>query len=150
MEQDRDAQIAGEDAEDTALLKKMAAKARDYIQSFDWCEPIRKSSPAFGVGGVVALFCFEFTEAIGGTDDKLWVVVGDVPSAYLVYEGNEDPAVALEQYCGLMEEWASAVRQGSSIDDCFPVDVPATQGNAEDLLSRIAFLRSEVVPLARP
>ena len=149
MEESRDTRIVGHDAEDTALLREMAGDARDYIQAFDWCTPIRELTLGLGVGGVVALFRFEFKQAIGGTDDNLWVVVGDLPSAYFVYEGNEDPAVAFEQYCGLMEDWAMAIRRGSSVEECFPVDVPATQENAEALLSRIAFLRAELTGEAR-
>jgi hypothetical protein len=98
------------------------------------------------VGGVIALFRFEFAHAIDDTDRELWVVVGDLPGAYFIYEGNEDPAVALECYCGLMEEWALAARDGESVDECFPVDAEATAGNAEMLLSRIAFIRRELVP----
>jgi hypothetical protein len=45
-----------------------------------------------------------------------------------------------------MEDWAMAVRRGGSLDDCFPVDAPATPDNAESLLSRIAFIRAELVP----
>ena len=107
-------------------------------------------SLGYGIGGVVALFHAELAHAIDGTDDELWVAVGDLPSAYFVYEGNEDPGDALEQYCRLMEEWAVAVRRGSSVDQCFPVDGPATEENAEALLSRIAFIRAELVPEANP
>jgi hypothetical protein len=139
-----------EDLEDVALLKDMAKEARQYLQSHDWCPPIRKLSLGYGVGGVVALFHAELAHAIDGTDDELWVAVGDLPSAYFVYEGNEDPGDALEQYCRLMEEWAMAVRRGSPVDECFPVDAPATVENAEALLSRIAFIRAELVPEANP
>ena len=147
---DKDTVVTGDDAEDTALLDKMATDARDYIQSFDWCPPIHRQSLGYGVGGVIALFRFEFAHAIDDTDSELWLVVGDLPSAYFVYEGNEDPAVALECYCGLMEEWAVAARDGESVDECFPVDAEATPGHAEMLLTRIAFIRRELVPTANP
>jgi hypothetical protein len=142
--------IVGEDAEDTNLLKGMAAAAREYIESHEWCPPIRRFSLGYGVGGVIALFHFEFTEAIEGTPDaELWVAVGDLPSAYFVFEGNEKPAAALEQYCSLMEEWALAARDGESVEECFPVDAEANEQNAEMLLTRIAFIRGELVPAAR-
>ncbi len=149
MNQDTTPDIAGDDAEDTDLLKAMAADARSYIESHEWCPPIRTFSLGYGVGGVIALFHFEFTEAIDDTDSELWVVVGDLPSAYFVYEGNEHPAAALEQYCGLMEEWALAARDGESVDECFPVDAEANPQNAEMLLTRISFIRTELVPEAR-
>jgi hypothetical protein len=105
-------------------------------------------SLGYGIGGVIALFRVEFTRAIDDIDEELWVVVGDLPSAYFVHEGNEDPAVALECYCGLMEDWAMAAKSGESVDECFPVDAEATLENAEALLSRITFIRSELVPEA--
>jgi len=73
-----------EDPDDVALLKDMAKEARQYLQSHDWCPPIRKLSLGYGVGGVVALFHAELAHAIDGTDDELWVAVGDLPSAYFV------------------------------------------------------------------
>jgi hypothetical protein len=141
-------EIVGDDAEDTALLEQMARDARAYIESFEWCPPISRVSLGYGVGGVLALFRFEFAYAIEDTDSELWVVVGDIPSAYFIYEGNEDKAVALECYCALMEEWALAVRDGDPVDECFPVDFEPTVENAEELISRVAFIRNELRPEA--
>ena len=134
-----------DDAEEAALIQGMADKAREYIQAYEWCPPITRMSLGDGVGGVIALFRVEFARAIEDTDRELWVVVGDVPSAYFVYEGNEEPDGAFEQYCLLMEDWANAVRAGGSLDEVFPVDAPTTQANADSLLSRIAFIREELI-----
>jgi len=38
-----------EDPDDVALLKDMAKEARQYLQSHDWCPPIRKLSLGYGV-----------------------------------------------------------------------------------------------------
>jgi hypothetical protein len=141
-------EIVGNDDEDTALLKEMAKEARDYIEGFEWCPPIQRMTLGYGVGGVIGLFRFEFSEAIEDTDSELWVVVGDLPSAYFIYEGNEDRAVALECYCRLMEEWANAVREGESVDECFPVEAEESRENAEAVLSRIDFIRRELRPEA--
>jgi hypothetical protein len=135
-----------EDPEGAAMLVDMAADARAYIEGFEWCPPIRRFTLGYGIGGVLALFRAEFEHAIEGTDRELWVVAGDLPSAYFVYEGNEDPREALEQYCLLMEDWAMKVRDGESIEEAFPVEAPATAPNAQDLLSRVAFIRAEIIP----
>ena len=76
--------IRGDDADDTASLLDMARTAREYVMSFAWCPPINAMHLAHGVGGVVAVFFVEFPRKIKGTDDKLWTVVGDLPSAYLL------------------------------------------------------------------
>jgi hypothetical protein len=138
--------IVGDDPEDTALLRGMAQSARDYISSFAWCPEIKQVHLASGVGGLVAVFLFEFNTHIKGTDDKLWVIVGDLPSAYMVVEPNEAPQDALEKYCELMEDWIQAVRNSAKLDDVFPVAAEPSLENAELLEKRIAFLIAETIP----
>jgi hypothetical protein len=141
--------IKGDSDEDTALLLKMADQAREYIQAFRWCPPIDAMYFGDGVGGLVAAFLVVFHEKIQRTDDELWVVVGDLPSAYMVVEPDETPTQALAKYCSLMEDWVIAVRGSCPPDDVFPVPVPATQENATQLYRRISFIRKEIVAKRR-
>jgi hypothetical protein len=138
--------ISGDDTEDTELLLSMSKNAQDYIKSFAWCPPISGTYFAYGVGGVVAVFQVEFAQKIKGTDDKLWIVVGDLPSAYLVVERVDDPGLALERYCELMDQWVVTVRKSGDFRDVYPVAVEPTLKNAESLNRRIDFLRTEVIP----
>jgi hypothetical protein len=138
--------VVGDDEADTALLLQMAKSARDYITSFDWCPPINAIHLASGVGGLVAVFLFGFDRKIQGTDDQLWVIVGDLPTAYLVVEPKDSPAQALERYCELMEEWIAAVRDAGELSEVFPVSTEPTPENAESLEKRIAFLLAEMIP----
>ncbi len=138
--------IVGDDPEDTELLRSMAKTAQDYIGSFSWCPPISGMYLTYGVGGVVAVFQVEFARKIQGTDDKLWIVVGDLPSAYLVVEPGDDPGLALERYCELMDQWIAAVRSSSDFRDVFPVTTEPTLKNAESLNRRIDVLRTEIIP----
>lgn len=138
--------IVGDDNDDTAFLRQMAIFAQDYIRSFAWCPPISATYLASGVGRIVAVFLFEFSRKIRETDDRLWVVVGDLPSAYLVVEAQDSPAEALERYCVLMEDWIAAVRDSDNLRDVFPVSAEPTLENAESLEKRIAFLLAEIIP----
>ena len=138
-------EIVGEDEEDTALLRKMATDACDYLSSFAWCPRIKEMYLAYGVGRVVAIFFVEFSEKIRGTDDKLWIVVGDLPNAYLVVEPSDNPADALTRYCELMEDWISAVQTTGDLLNVFPVTAAPTRENAENLRSRIEFLKKELI-----
>jgi hypothetical protein len=139
-------QIVGDDAEDTELLKKMLQEATNYLQAFRWCPPIDQIYLGYGVGGVVAAFLFHFAEPIQGTEQWLWVVTGDLPTAYFVIDQAPDPASALEGYCQLMEDWARAVLEARSLDDVFPVKAKPTPDNAKSLLSRLDFIRTELIP----
>ena len=141
-----ESEITGDDPEDTELLREMAAEARAYIEDFEWSPPIERLYLGMGVGGIVAAFLVQFEEEIDGTeDDALWVVVGDLPSAYVIVEPEDDGAAALGRYCEVMEDWAFNVLKGDSLDDSFPVEAEATREHAEMLNSRIAFIRSEIL-----
>jgi hypothetical protein len=139
-------EMIGQDESETKLLFEMAERAEAYVRSFKWRPSITERFLGCGVGGVVAVFLFRFTTKINGTDDLLWVVEGDVPSAYLVTDGAPDAASALSVYCDLMEAWAHAVLGGSSLDKAFPVAVPATPDHANMLLSRTRFIREQILP----
>ncbi len=133
--------IVGENKEDTEQLRTQFHEACDYLRAFSWSEPIEQAYFAFGVGGIFALFLFVFEKAVGGTDKELWIVVGDLPSAYFVAEGAETVDEAIDTYCALMEDWVVAVEQGDTETKVFPVKAPRTRANAEILKTRIAFLR---------
>ena len=138
--------IVGDDEDDTRLLREMASEARAYLEDFEWCPPIRSLHLGLGVGGVVAAFLVQFDEVIEDTsDDALWVVVGDLPSAYVIVEPEDDGVAGLSRYCELMEDWAFNVLKGKSLDDSFPVEAEATHEHAEMLNSRIAFIRTEIL-----
>ncbi|MFA5192329.1 MAG: hypothetical protein WC740_16605 [Verrucomicrobiia bacterium] len=139
--------MTGDDAEDTELLKKMLETATHYIRGFRWCPGIDRVYLGYGVGGVVAVFLFHFQEKIDGTEEWLWVIVGDLPSAYLVVvDGPKDAPAALRVYCELMEDWANAILNGQPLDDHFPVEAKPTPNNATSLLNRLDFIKSELLP----
>lgn len=137
--------IDAEDEEDAALLRAMYDDATAYISSFSWSAPVSAAYLADGVGGIAAFFLFVFSEKIGGTDEALWVAVGDIPSAYFVTDEAKTAVDAMETYCSLMEDWADAVLEGKPLDDVFPIEAAPTRDNALGLKSRIGFIRREFI-----
>jgi hypothetical protein len=137
--------MKGDSEEDTSELRAMAESATKYIRSHEWCPNVLGVHFGTGVGGIVAVFLFVFDRVIDGTDDSLWVVVGDLPSAYLVVEPDETPNDALDKYCSLMEDWSTAVRTHGNLNEVFPVDAEGTRENADQLLRRIKFIREEIL-----
>jgi hypothetical protein len=101
---------------------------------------------AYGVGGVVAVFLLKFKNCNINGDSVLWVIVSDIPSAYLVVDDAPDPKVALKIYCELMSDWAKAVLSGQCLNNEFPVGAAATKENAEHLLSRIGLIEKDIIP----
>lgn len=137
-------QMIGGSPEDAVLLRAYHSEATTYLKSFDWCRRIVSSFFGLGVGGIVGVFLFQI-EPARDEDEWLWVVCGDLPSAYLVTDSAFTPEAALESYCELMAGWIDAVRGNASIDEAFPVAADATRENADALESRLAFLREELV-----
>ncbi len=138
----------GNDEEETPLLLEMAEEALRFVRAFRWAPPIESLHLAFGVGKVIALFLVTFERPIPNTKDKqLWVVVGDLPSVYMVTDYTK-PNEALAAYCELMEDWATAVLKNGDLSKCYPVPVAPTVELAQKLKDRTEFIRTEFVPIA--
>lgn len=138
-------ELRGDDEEDTALLRASLEEATAYLRGFEWCRGIREFYFGAGVGGIVAVFLFRI-EPAPGVDQWLWVVVGDLPSAYLVTDRAPDPTAALRRYCELMGDWVASVRAGKGLEAVYPVAAPATLEHAAMLEGRLELLRSTVIP----
>lgn len=136
----------GEDSKDTELLRTMAVEAEDYLLSFAWCEAVLQRYYGAGVGGIVGVFFFEVRPARVGVDQWLWVVVGDLPRAYLVVDQCKTPAQVLNLYISHVKQWIEFARNGKSCADLIPLNVPPTPEWAEQLAPRIEFLDDAVLP----
>lgn len=132
--------MEGDSPEDSQLLRGMLAEARSFLSTRTWCLRIVKGYFGLGVGGVLAVFLFEI-EPDQDADRFIWVVVGDVPTAYLAADAGGTPCEALESYVHEMERWIEAVRTGRSVNTLIPVGVEATLQNAEELESRLEFIK---------
>ncbi len=139
-------EMVGDDETDTQQLREMLGWAEAYMRSFHWCPPVIERYLAFGIGGVVAVFLFKLGRKINEIDDWLWVVVGDLPSAYLVTDRARNAREVLSLYCELMDDWARAALSGRTADKIFPVNAPATPEVARMLLSRMQFIREQIIP----
>ncbi len=143
--------MRGDSDADTELLNKMAEEAKVFIQACDWCKGVKDSYFGCGVGGVVGVFFFRIAPASEEVDECLWVVVGDIPPAYLVTDENQTPSAALQSYITEMRRWVAAAESGEAVDELIPVNVPATPEAALALKKRLNFLESAILPLvARP
>jgi len=137
--------LQGEDEEETTLLREMLAEAREYLLGQPWCHSIVADYFGAGVGGVCAAWLFRI-DAEEGVDEWLWVVNGDIPSAYLVCDEVTKPKDAFVVYADIMQGWVDAVREGKPLGEEFPVPAAATEEMADMLGERIELLRTQIVP----
>jgi hypothetical protein len=142
-------EMMGDSDADTKLLQRMAEDAQSFIVTFDWCTSIRNIYFGCGVGGVVGVFLCHIVPARKEVDEYLWLVVGDLPPAYLVTDESRTPSEALQTYIALMREWVAAAESGGSVDELIPVNVTPSIKMALKLKKRLDFLEKEVVPICR-
>jgi len=137
-------QMRGDSTKDTRLLKGMHQEAREFLASFEWCGGIKEEFFGLGVGGIVGVFLFRIRPK-ANADEWIWVVVGDLPPAYLAAVEFPNPACALEGYIGAMREWVDAVKRGKNVDELIPVNAAPTTANAKELASRLKFLKEKIL-----
>jgi hypothetical protein len=73
-------EMAGDDEEDTTLLREIAERAENFLKSFPWCLAIRESFFGAGIGKIIAVFLFRIAPLRPYVDEWLWVVVGELTS----------------------------------------------------------------------
>jgi len=142
-------QLFGEDDQDTRQLLKMASKARNYISEFSWCKSVREAYFGDGFGKVLAVFFFHIEPSRPDVDEWLWVVVGDLPSAYLVIDSCKTPSQALAGYVHEMSEWVMLAKEGRTSKDVIPVNAAPTPESAAMLEARLKVLSEKIVPAFR-
>jgi len=138
-------EMVGENKQETVSLHEFLDEAVEYLNAFDWHTGIKDGFFGLGMDGIFAVFLFEIEPADKETDDYVWVVVGDIPPAYITCENAPNPAAALDGYIGAMSLWVEAALAGKSVDALIPVHIPATAEAGADLQSRLEFLDQNVL-----
>ena len=141
--------MAGDDDEDTKLLREMLRDARDYVRSFSWCESVLDSYFGGGVGGILAIFLFKISSPRPDVGEWMWIVVGDIPRAYLPLQDCSSAREVFDTYIAGMKRWVALAREGraaSPSDRVPPVNVPPTREWAEDLDRRLRLLTELLQP----
>jgi hypothetical protein len=132
------------DPADTKLVRGMADEARAFLEGHSWCESVDDLQLGDNVGGIVGVFLATITPARAEVDDRLWVIVGDIPPLYLVTDELPTPRAALESYVEWRREWIDAVHDRRAVDDLPPVDLAPTDANAERLAVRLDYIETMV------
>jgi hypothetical protein len=141
--------MKGEDEEDTLLLQQMSRDAEAYLRSYSWCGGVQTAFFGGGVGGIFAVFLFNIQPMRPDVQPWIWIVVGDIPSAYLPIEDAKTPAELFKTYLWGMHNWIQYARSEQKeppSEDVPPVNVPATPEWAEKLDQRLNSLRLIVQP----
>jgi hypothetical protein len=129
-------------------VRELAAEAEEFVASQRWCKKVLSVRLAWAVAGVLGVFQVDLAPAQAGVDSTLWVVVGDVPPAYLVLDESPTWREALRGYVAEMSRWVQAVKHGLPFDDVIPVEGEPSLEHADMLAGRLAFIETEIIEAA--
>lgn len=131
--------------ENIAETRRMLEEAKSFLLAFQWCKDIKRVYVGFVYPEIIAVFLFNISPAREDVDEWLWVIVGDLPPAYITCEKSPNPATALNGYLGALEEWIDAVRSGKPTTGLMPVNAPSTPEYAELLEKRVKFIDERIL-----
>ena len=126
-------------------LIEYAQRVTPFLQKLGYWSSIDSIVLAWGVSDIVAVFFVQVTPKRLEIDDRIWVVVGDLPPAYFVCDNINDWQEALGAYVDEMGKWVEAVLECRSIQHLIPVNVAPTIEHANMLKSRLQLLRDSYI-----
>ena len=126
-------------------VEKLYVEASNYLLSFNWCESIIDTDLYLNLGSILCVFLFNIDNSASKDDNHLWVIVGDYPPMYLDTHGPNSTKEVLEDYVCLAEDWISHIRQGDSIDECYPFTTEPTSIMADLLEKKIKHIKHNVI-----
>jgi hypothetical protein len=120
----------------------LAESADRYLTSFSWCCGLKGKYLGFCEKEVLGIFLFEIEPTRSDIDKWLWVIVGDLPPAYLVLDHATNVNEAARIYIKEMKKWVNAVSSNKPLNDLMPVNVEPSRENAAMLNERLDALES--------
>jgi hypothetical protein len=120
------------------------SKAKNFISQFTWCNEI--TDIYLGYANQDIIYVFLFNLKIRDKYELFWVIVGDLPSAYIVTDCAKKPWEAVDAYFGEIEKWIAAVRSGSSVKELMPINASPNMDSANLLQRRIDFIDRNIMP----
>lgn len=126
---------------------EMKMRAEKYITGFRWCDGIKSTQLYYNLGSAICVFLFniENNQSLDVADNKLWVIVGDIPSMYLDTFDVKSVKEVLAIFSDLGEDWADNILANKSVEDCFPFEEKPSVHLANLLKSRISFIRTTLL-----
>jgi hypothetical protein len=129
-------------------VRELANEASSFIATQSWCQSVKAVRLAWACAGVLGVFQVDLQPARAEVDSTLWVIVGDLPPAYLVLDESPTWKDALRGYVAEMSRWVHAVKHGLPLDDVIPVAAEPSQEHADMLAGRLAFIETEIIESA--
>ena len=125
-------------------VQEFAQRAIAFVRGFRWCRDVTACTLGFAVAGVLGIFRVDLVPG-EGADPTVWVIVGDLPPAYIAFEPDDSWQDALRGYVEETRLWTEAAATGGDVSELIPVNVPPTPEYAAMLSGRLDFLERHLL-----
>lgn len=133
----------------SSQLTELELEAVNFIRSFAWSGDLLALYDGYQEPDIIGVFLVHLRPAAAEVDEWLWIIVGDLPPAYLVTDDSPTWQQAVAGYIDEMQRWVDAAKTGASVDDLIPVNTPPTAEYAAMLESRLRTLRETLLDPSR-
>lgn len=123
----------------------LANEAERFLKSQKWCKNILRGMFDRGWCHIIGVFYFSIEPTDKHIPNAIWVIVGDLPSAYIDVEDNPNGACAIDAYVMEIQKWIDYVIEGKPVEDLIPIRAPKTKEYAKILQSRIDVVKNEIL-----
>ena len=137
--------IMKKDIKDDLSIYSLTVEAKQFILNKKWCKNIINGYLAKSIEGIMCVYFFEIEPSQKNIDNYLWVIVGDIPPAYLVIDNSPDANSAINTYVNEMRIWIKAVKNNESLENIIPLNVPPEEKYADMLETRMVFIEKKIL-----
>lgn len=130
---------------------ELSKEATAFLESHSWCLAVKEVWFDRGYS-FLSIFLIEILPG-PGADELVWVIVGDVPPAYIDTQTCDNGVSAVKSYIYCMREWCNAAKTGADTSELIPVysrdslkPIPATPKMFNLLERRLKFIEEEIMP----
>ncbi|WP_282609453.1 hypothetical protein [Pelagibius sp. Alg239-R121] len=134
--------------EDFEFFDDLVNRSREYLEAFRWCDRVVSVRVGIFDPGVLGVFLLEIETSRPDVDELIWVIMGDLPPAYIAEQNPgscPNAACALDGYVRAMMDWVEAVEEGRSVAKLIPVNAPPTKEWAKYLRVRLEFIEQSIL-----
>lgn len=121
-------------------------ESKIYLASQKWCGEIYEGWLFTNIGYALCIFLYRIDKLQSSEDNLVWIVVGDIPPAYLDTYNVESTKEVIENYIELVEDWIENAESGNSFEDCFPFKSDTPEESITMLKTRIQLLKNSFLP----
>jgi hypothetical protein len=139
------------DDEELEGFEQIESGARSFLESRDWCPPIREVYVGAYFPPIVAVFLYRVDKISparsGEPDDQsegmewVWIVMGDLPPACMITENLSCGLHALTAYVAAATDWIEKVEAGQKGNEVLYINLPHDAGKIELLRPRVKLLK---------